>query len=337
MIFDTEFSADTVEFNPFKQNIILCSTYQLSSEEDVVGHKIRKGRIYLMQCQPELIELQRKETAAVLDAKWCWKLLGDQSLAGIVDAKGVLSLYGLNSEEKFEEVNSSSPRDDGVLFLSLDWNNRIAEVDPTIAVSQSNGNISLWRLANAQLLEIGNWKAHDFEAWITAFDYWDPNTVYSGGDDALFKSWDIRDFSCSSTSRRHSMGVCSIQSHPRKEYILATGSYDEHVLIWDKRNFKKPLSDTHINGGVWRIKWSPFHDKNGSDYISTASMHAGFHVLKIDENGNGSVIETNTSHESLGYGIDWQNKMGNIEQDKALLACCSFYDHKLSVWKVTLS
>jgi len=43
-------------------------------------------------------------------------------------------------------------------------------------VSDSLGKISL--LDNGTVTE--NWKAHDFEAWITAFDKWDETRIWSG-------------------------------------------------------------------------------------------------------------------------------------------------------------
>jgi hypothetical protein len=44
------------------------------------------------------------------------------------------------------------------------------------------------------------------------------------------------------TNRKaHGAGVCTISPHPVLPHVLATGSYDEHVRIWDTRMLTRPM------------------------------------------------------------------------------------------------
>lgn len=48
-------------------------------------------------------------------------------------------------------------------------------------MSQSDGNIVVLSVDNQfGIRETNKWNAHDFEAWIAAFNYWDTNLVYTG-------------------------------------------------------------------------------------------------------------------------------------------------------------
>jgi diphthamide biosynthesis protein 7 len=51
----------------------------------------------------------------------------------------------------------------------------------SIVVSQSDGSIVVLSIDNQfGIRETSKWIAHDFEAWIAAFNYWDTNLVYTG-------------------------------------------------------------------------------------------------------------------------------------------------------------
>ncbi|XP_026176569.1 diphthine methyltransferase isoform X2 [Mastacembelus armatus] len=320
-VFDTELSADSVEWCPVSSNhsILACGTYQLqkgAKEEDTTPS--RTGRLYLFEFQqqgymsPPLTELQRMDTPAILDLKWCHVLLSGKAVLGMAAATGELQLYTMSdSQEGSRSLQTLSSLEVGAerLALSLDWSTgRMDSSDVRVVCSDSTGCVSVLSLAEGTLTALTQWKAHDFEAWISAFSYWDTQLVYSGGDDCKLKGWDLRiGPSCPTfTSKRHSMGVCSIHSSPHQEHILATGSYDEQVLLWDGRNMRQPLSETAMGGGVWRLKWHPTHQH----LLLAACMHNDFHILHCQQALEGSggacpVIASYILHNSLAYGADW--------------------------------
>lgn len=320
-VFDTELSADTVEWCPVpsSQDILACGTYQLqkgTGDED--GSTSRTGRLYLFEfrregtVRPPLTELQRMDTAAILDMKWCHVPLSGKAVLGMAVASGELQLYTLsNSQDGGRSLQSLSSLEVGMdrLALSLDWSTgRMDSSDVRVVCSDSAGCVHVLTQAEGALTSLSQWKAHDFEAWISAFSYWDTQLVYSGGDDCKLKGWDLRAGpSCPTfTSKRHSMGVCSIHSNPHQEHILATGSYDELILLWDERNMRQPLSESPTGGGVWRLKWHPVHQH----LLLAACMHNDFHILHCRQALEGSgapcpIIASYILHNSLAYGADW--------------------------------
>ena len=70
------------------------------------------------------------------------------------------------------------------------------------------------------------------------------------------------------------------ETHPRSKhniyiYIYCISSYDENIFIWDTRQMKRAVSETSVGGGVWRVKWDPWE----ANYLLTAAMYNGFHIL----------------------------------------------------------
>lgn len=263
---------------------------------------------------PPLTELQRIDTPAILDLKWCQVPVSEKPLLGMATASGEIQLHTLTSQEGRCSLKSVTSAEVGVdrLALSLDWSaGRGDSSDIRAVVSDSAGCVNVLALGESSSLSvISQWKAHDFEAWISAFSYWDTQLVYSGGDDCKLKGWDLRmgPSSPTFTSKRHSMGVCSIHSNPNREHILATGSYDEQVLLWDGRNMRQPLSESALGGGVWRLKWHPTQEH----LLLAACMHNDFHILHCQQalEGSGEACPALASyilHNSLAYGADWSH------------------------------
>ncbi|XP_066509890.1 diphthine methyltransferase-like isoform X1 [Hoplias malabaricus] len=325
-VFNTELSADSVEWCPVAQwsHILACGTYQL--QKDDVSSKAgeesttpnRTGRLYLFQFlsqgdfTPPLTEIQRFDTPAILDLKWCHIPVSERPILGMATANGEIQLHRLidgQQSNSLEHVLSTKLGPDR-LALSLDWSTGRGESsDIRVVSSDSTGSLSVLSLGDSSLNVVSQWKAHDFEAWISAFSYWDTQLVFSGGDDGKLKGWDLRlgPSSPTFTSKRHSMGVCSIHSNPHREHILATGSYDENVLLWDERNMRQPLSETAMGGGVWRLKWHPTQEH----LLLAACMHNDFHILHcqramVDGNeGSCPILASYILHNSLAYGADW--------------------------------
>lgn len=318
---NTGLNADTVEWCPFEglQHVLLCGTYQLqeeleqtasadsnvsqstkTSEQTRSGEVLVLGLNFIDNCKPHLEQYPSLNLCGVLDIKWPNKRLSDTAMFGLVDAKGFCQLLALTETYSLKETSKAKLTAHS-LGLSLGFSNPCNGTSPQITASDSAGFVTVLDI-DRSLTPFTSWHAHEYEAWITAFDKFDNNLVFSGGDDCRLKGWDIRDNTRPAfVSKRHQMGVCSIQSHPFLENIFASGSYDEEVLVWDKRSMKTPLTSASLGGGVWRIKWNPL---NG-DFILTATMYNGTHIMDFKNSNNGimPIVATHSDH-NLAYGAD---------------------------------
>ncbi|PWA03203.1 hypothetical protein BB558_000635 [Smittium angustum] len=288
--------------------------------------------------------VQEIDTCGIFDIKWSHNLVNDKMMLGQSDAEGKLRFYGVNNMSGSEENNEwlsylscvDNPGSEGNMCLSLDWSNRIKGNDNVkVCGSYSDGSVSVFGINSlGEFISLNYIKAHMYEAWITAFDYHNTNILYTGGGDGLLKGWDIREADLHTgtfVSKYHEMGVCSIQSNPLKENIVASGSYDEKVCVWDTRQFKKPISETNVGGGIWRLKWNP----SNPEYLLAAAIFNGVFVLKHDGSDKLGHVSHFKEHGSLAYGADWSYYY-RPRADKWLVSSCSFYDKACHFWNADI-
>jgi diphthine methyl ester acylhydrolase len=382
---DTGYSADSVECCPVLgwQDAFAVGTYQVLAPDDAdagdAGNSAattqsqepdyqstrpatttqRAGRLLLFQAHGsstttehplvKVEQCQALECNAILDMKW------HPDIPSLVtaDAKGGVSLFHLVRtplESVQLELAATIEISSTSLILSLDWERCTS---PRLISSASDGSLCVLQHAPDRLHPLLSWHAHAFEAWTAAWDASRPNVVYSGGDDAYFRGWDIRcpvnlmhekeDEDAPLATQRfgngkaHAAGVCSITAHPTHPHLMCTGSYDESIRLWDARFPRHPLIECPVEGGVWRLKWNP-HDPS---LLLAACMYNGFKVLRLDA---GSLSSTDTltpeavnltpihhyqGHGSIAYGADWFHH----PPLRGLVGTCSFYDHLLHVWR----
>ena len=352
----TPLNSNVVEWCPIpsQSNLLLCGTYTL----DTGFTRFGSIELYGWLTDGSFTLLNRHdEGAGVLDLKWLpYNTMG--SLFCTVNSIGQLNAYsmeiGLFEFKRTQSLQVCEKNDGSELCLSFDW---ISCEDRSIILSDSLGRLAFLECCDTgELVCSSQWKAHGYEAWVAASDNWSKHVVYSGGDDNRFKGWDLRSPGTSLfTSSHHSTGVCAIQSHPLREHLLATGSFDECLMIWDSRNMTSPLSKVTLeDGGVWRLKWHP----SDPNLLLAACTRAGAAVFDFTV----SLSMPNTAwykgHQSLVYGVDWRRSETCNEVDEVVyrlggmtmdtdptlqdcrkhvsyqIASCSFYDRALHIWSI---
>ena len=183
---------------------------------------------------------------------------------------------------------------------------------------------------------------HSLECWTGSFGELGQlrHVVYTGGDDSQLIAHDLRASQPIWTlSRGHNAGIVSILS-PSKQWsstsgnLLWTGSYDDHLRVWDLRcidetnprliegYIPKKLHEENLNGGVWRL--IPSHVANDNRVLSCC-MYDGARII----NTRGADFSVDRyfkgDHESMCYGGDWSF-------DGNYVATCSFYDKVVHLW-----
>ncbi|CAF2727936.1 unnamed protein product [Rotaria sp. Silwood2] len=340
--FITDCPPDSIEWCPIHHDIFACGTYLYNPE-----NMTRQGSIYLFQYNSltKTIDIiQHQTTHGILDLKWI-KCLSDLTYLSTVSALGQLSLYSLNDLTK--PILCENVTNDQTIALSHSW---LHAINNYVVISDQQGYLTICELDNTNGLRFSqSWLAHEYECWTSIWDKHDSNIIYSGADDTLLKIWDIRDYKQAiHINRKHTMGICSILSNESNQYEFLTGSFDEYLRQWDKRQMNQPLKEIKLGGGVWKIKPHPLNP----NILLCACMQNGFVIVDLKT----SIILYNyKEHESLAYGCDWQyndsmNQITELMDDcmneettttmcnkkilsESLIASCSFYDKTVHVWK----
>ncbi|KAF5284366.1 hypothetical protein FQR65_LT13583 [Abscondita terminalis] len=327
--YNTKLNTDSVEWCPHEpyQNFFVCANYQLNPDTNA-----RVGNILLfsVSSQTGLKLWQTLETFGVLDQKWCHYTINGSSVLGVVNSNHSLEIYKFY-ECQLQLITCYQLKED-VLILSLDWSTGKHNDKLEIICSDSKGFCHMFCLEDDILNYQASYPAHCYEAWISAYYYWNTNMFFSGGDDCLFLKFDKR---CGAEpvfkNKTHEAGVTSIHSNVAKEFMLVTGSYDEKIRLWDLRAMKEPSAVVQMPGPVWRLKWDPRTFK----YLLAACMLGGAHVLH-----DLKLVSSYYEHQSMVYGADWSymdesSSLENCKENK-VIATCSFYDNFLCVSRLNL-
>ena len=194
-----------------------------------------------------------------------------------------------------------------------------------IVVTGQDGLVHHLKAGATGIQQIQSRKQHELETWCVEVSRMDSNLVLSGADDSLLRGWDLRTPNASPafSNRSHEAGVISLACNPNKDVQLLTGSYDEHVRLFDLRHMKAPLlRSNRLGDGAYQLSW---HSQK-CGLFAVAAMRCGFPIFELkdgDEGDEGEAAAFNAlggyceaakegSHGSLGYGISWQTLGGSV-------------------------
>lgn len=152
--------------------------------------------------------------------------------------------------------------------------------DSSLVVTTDNKGHAYIVDLNTSLI-VSTWLAHSLpyvpgegcEVWSCAVTS-DAHTVVTGGEDGSMKQWDARSRAQISQSKVFEAGVVFVDFLRESDQIL-TGSYDENVRVFDRRNLKNVLKEKKLSGGVWNI------EQNDQEYC-VSCMYGGYSILNSE-------------------------------------------------------
>jgi histone-binding protein RBBP4 len=142
--------------------------------------------------------------------------------------------------------------------------------------------------------------------------------------------WDTRTKEISLQTIAHKAGVNCLDFNQNHDFIVATGSSDHTVALWDCRNLKEKLhSFEHHTDEVFQLQWHPFES------TILASAGSDCHVIFWDttkigdeqyaedaEDGPPELLFVHSGHTNKVLDIDWNRTdpwmMASVDEDNFL-------------------
>jgi WD40 repeat protein len=160
--------------------------------------------------------------------KICLEKEKENPVLGIIQASRILFV----SYKDFQLKGKIKGKED--FFLNGDFGKKSGKI---FAVSGKNQQIDLFNFLKKSLLR--NLKGHSAPVYSVNFSS-DGLTLISGGNDMLFKFWDISLQKCILSSSSHNHYIRSVSFFPKSNQVCGSGSYDGKIKVHDLR-VKEPV------------------------------------------------------------------------------------------------
>ncbi|KAL3155957.1 hypothetical protein ABBQ32_012949 [Trebouxia sp. C0010 RCD-2024] len=172
---------------------------------------------------------------------------------------------------------------------SVCWN---SYVKSNLICSDYEGVVQLWDVS--QQTETMAFEEHAKRVWSVDFSHTDPTRFLSGSDDGTVRLWSIADESAVACIDSKA-NVCSVQFSPTDSNLMAFGSANYRVYLYDLRQISSPLA---VIGGhskaVSYVRWV------GSNQVISASTDNHLKLWDVAEaaisEGNCAPVTSFTGH-----------------------------------------
>ncbi|CAL2030739.1 hypothetical protein CAEBREN_17929 [Caenorhabditis brenneri] len=131
-------------------------------------------------------------------------------------------------------------------------------------------------------------KGHDSVVEDVAWHVLHDGVFGSVGDDRKLLIWDIRSNTPGHSVDAHTAEVNCLAFNPYSEFILATGSADKTVALWDLRNLRLKLHsfESHRDE-IFQVQWSPHNET----ILASSGTDKRLHVWDLSKIGEDQTAE----------------------------------------------
>lgn len=211
--------------------------------------------------------------------------------------------------------------------------------DCTIHLWDVNAAVGSNATTGTQIKPLSVFSGHTKTVEDVDWHHLDPNMIGSVSDDRTIMIWDVREKNPSKPVHRvdnaHEDDINCISFNPISEFVLATGSADKSVAVWDLRNLKSRVHTlSGHNDQVYVLEWAP-HNESVLASCSADRRVAIWDLSRIGmeqseedaEDGPPELLFLHGGHTSKVSDFSWNAK------DEWTIASVS-EDNVLQVWNL---
>jgi WD40 repeat protein len=246
------------------------------------------------------------------------------------------------------------------------WSVAFSPDSQRLASGSDDRTIKLWHPETGECLK--TLQGHTRQVWVVAFSP-DGKTLASGSDDQTAKLWDANTGQCLKTLQGHTSRVWYVAFSPTPlldrggnagSYLLATGSGDQTVKLWDISSGQCLKTLSGHSSRVWSVAFTPdsqtlasgsgdntvkLWDVSTGECLKTLQGHLNW-VFSTAFSPNGQMLASGAGDRTVKL---WDVQTGEClktlqEESKLMLSvtfspdggaiACGSDDHKIRLWNV---